>query len=495
MVGTQVGNFEIMDEIGRGGMGIVYRARQRSLDRVVALKVLPQHQLAGDSAADRFKLEALAMARLSHPGIVDVIEVGDENGLHYFAMQYVQGPSLEALIKERGPLPAAQAVDLAAQIADALAHAHRRGVIHRDIKPANILMGPNARPVVTDFGIAKAADAASLTRTGSAIGTPEYMSPEVLKGNPIDGRADLYSLGVLLFQMVTGALPFTATTPFEIANRHLSEAPPRPSVLCPDCPQWLESIILRMLAKQPADRFASAEELAVALRAAVPVAAPTQEFVRPLPESPPTTDEATVPSGAARRFGVSGAAWAAAGLGVVLMLASIWILATRGLASDVGNAPTVVNPQASVPVVVGDAGDSASELLISQGFLVTQLEVPSHTAAVGTVVAQHPAGGEPAAEGSQITLTISAGPAFVVRPGDVAVYRDRDHDSLNMRASPGTGAAILSTLPYGGRVEVLGIDPDTEPGWAQVRSLATDKTGWVAVRNPDDGYQLLYPEQ
>jgi len=222
MIGRTLGNFEIIDEIGRGGMGVVYRAKQVSLNRVVALKVFTPEMAQSETSAERFHREALSMARLSHPNIVDVIEVGEEDGTQYFAMQLVEGGSLSDLIRERGSLSSERAADLAAQIADALDHAHANGIIHRDIKPDNILLNAHGRAVVTDFGIAKMTEVSQLTQTGSAIGTPDYMPPEVLRGNPLDGRADIYSLGVVLFQMITGRAPFTATTPFDVASKHLT---------------------------------------------------------------------------------------------------------------------------------------------------------------------------------------------------------------------------------------------------------------------------------
>jgi len=177
--------------------------------------------------------------------------------------------------------------ELGAQIADALGHAHSRGVVHRDIKPGNILLDAEGRPIVTDFGIAKVGEGSGLTATGMSIGTPEYMSPEQAKGNPIDGRSDIYSLGVVLYQMVCGQAPFTATTPVAVGMKHINEAPRDPRELRPDCPEWLASIIMRALAKEPFDRFGTAQEMAARLRAAKPVS--------PLTVEVPSNTGATVP--------------------------------------------------------------------------------------------------------------------------------------------------------------------------------------------------------
>ncbi len=498
MIGTQLGNFEIIDEIGRGGMGVVYRARQTSLDRIVALKVLPPEFGADETSAERFEREALSMARLSHPNIVDVIEVGEQDGIRYFAMQYIDGESLEDLIRREGALTPERAANIASQIAEAIHHAHEQGVIHRDIKPGNILLASNGRAVVTDFGIAKAADGTSLTRTGASIGTPDYMAPEVLRGNPIDGRADVYSLGVLLFQMVTGRVPFVATTPFEVANRHLSEQPPRPSAISGHCPEWLETIILRALAKEPADRFQSAQEMASALQSETPTTPVTREFE---PESvPPVSPTHTTPTQETQQqtSRIHPAVWAVAGAGIILILAAVGIFAGNvrgngGNGIDGNGGPLPPPKTVQVPDVERIRWEKAVDLLKEAGLQARRLDEHDDQVERKRVIRQQPASSVRVEVGSTVTLVVSEGPDFAVQVGQIAVYRDRDGDDLNMRREP--WGPIVGQLPYGGRIEVLEINTSEHPGWVRGRALASGREGWLAVRNPDDGFQLLYPDQ
>ncbi len=264
---SKLGNFELIDELGGGAWGKVYLARQVTLGgRLVAVKVLWPHLAADERARQRFLDEARSMGSLKHRNIANVIDYGEEDGTCYFAMEYVEGESLGEVIAREGPMSAGRVAELGAQIADALAHAHNRGVVHRDIKPGNILLDCEGRPVVTDFGIAKIGEGTGLTATGASIGTPEYMSPEQAEDNPVDGRSDIYSLGAVLYHMVCGQAPFTGTTPLVLAKKHVEEPARHPRELRPNCPDWLATIILRALAKEPFDRFGTAQEMAAALQ-------------------------------------------------------------------------------------------------------------------------------------------------------------------------------------------------------------------------------------
>ncbi len=269
----------MVDELGGGAWGKVYLARQVTLGgRLVAVKVLWPHIAADERARQRFLDEAQSMGLLNHRNIANVIDYREEDGTCYFAMEYVEGKSLGEVISREGPMSAGRVAELGAQIADALDHAHSHGMVHRDIKPGNILIDGQGRPVVTDFGIAKVGEGSGLTATGSSIGTPEYMSPEQAEGNPVDGRSDIYSLGVVLYHMVCGQVPFGGTTPFAVGMKHINETPRDPRELRPDCPEWLASIILRAMAKKPVDRFRTAQEMAARLRGAKPVAPVTIEI-------------------------------------------------------------------------------------------------------------------------------------------------------------------------------------------------------------------------
>jgi serine/threonine-protein kinase len=258
--------FTIEGEIGRGGMGVVYRARDERLKRRVAIKVLPPELAFQQEIRARFTREAETAARLSHPHIVPIFTVGEGNGLVYFVMGYVDGESLGARLKRRGKLPVEEVRRIMKETADALSAAHAMSVIHRDIKPDNILLdGTRGRVMVTDFGIAKAmsgGSGATLTSAGVAIGTPQYMSPEQAAGEKeIDGRSDLYSLGIVSYQMLTGQLPFNAPTVAGVLMKQITEMPTPVTQLRPDCPEELALAVLRCLEKDPENRWPSADAL------------------------------------------------------------------------------------------------------------------------------------------------------------------------------------------------------------------------------------------
>jgi serine/threonine protein kinase len=267
LIGKTVGPYQILEEIGRGGMAVVYRAWQPSLQRHIALKVLPEYFRHDPDLLARFQREARAAAQLEHPNIVHIYDTGIADGLPYIAMEYLQGGSLQERLAQ-GTLPPAEAVGLLEQIGGALDHAHARGLIHRDVKPANILFTADGRPKVADFGIARATEGTRLTRTGMVMGTPEYMAPEQAEGGTVDHRADLYALGVILYQMLTGQAPFHGTTPHATLHAVIYEPPPPPRQLNPSLSQAVESVILRALAKRPEERFQRGAALVSELRSA-----------------------------------------------------------------------------------------------------------------------------------------------------------------------------------------------------------------------------------
>jgi len=275
--------YRIETELGSGGMGVVYRAVDTLLGRPVALKRLHRHLMREQGLVARFQAEARAAARLDHPNVVAVHDVGELDGELYFTMQYVEGESLRAVIDRQGPLPLDQLLWLGGQLASALDYVHRHGVIHRDIKPENILLDASGNARITDFGIARAANHTRLTVAGTMMGTPEYMSPEQVKGAEVDHRTDIYSLGVLLFEMGTGQVPFAGDTPFAVGMQHCEQAPPDPALLQPAYPPWLSTVVQRCLAKLPDQRFATAGEVASALHAQQPVMVPPPQRVTPPP--------------------------------------------------------------------------------------------------------------------------------------------------------------------------------------------------------------------
>jgi serine/threonine-protein kinase len=262
LLGQTIGPYQIEAILGSGGMAVVYRARHTQ-DDVVALKVLFPPPGAGAEIIARFEREARTSMRLRHPAIVRVVEAGQADGRAFMAMALIEGESLADRLARVGPLDETMAADIAWQIADALDYAHHQGVVHRDIKPSNILLATDGRALLTDFGVALALDDPALTRTGHTVGTPAYMAPEQANGAAVDGRADLYSLGVVLYQMVTGRTPFRGNTP-QVLHAHVYDPPPAPSTIARVSP-GMEAIILRALAKDPPERFLTGAAMAQAL--------------------------------------------------------------------------------------------------------------------------------------------------------------------------------------------------------------------------------------
>src|ERR1700683_5314809 len=254
--------YELDHLIARGGMAEVYRARDRLLDRPVALKILFPELSIDRTFVERFKREAQAAANLSHPNIVPVYDWGEDAGTYFIVMEFIDGRPLSAVLRDVGPLPPEQAADIGVHVAGALAFAHRHGVIHRDIKPGNVLITNDNQVKVTDFGIARAMNTEeSLTQTGAVMGTATYFSPEQAEGIGVDARSDIYSLGVVLFEMATGRPPFLGDTPVAVASKHVRDYPPAHRELNPSIPPTFEAIILKSMAKDPAHRYATAEEL------------------------------------------------------------------------------------------------------------------------------------------------------------------------------------------------------------------------------------------
>lgn len=262
MIGHDLsGRYEIITRIGGGGMALVYKAHDVLLNRHVAVKVLRQQFVNDEEFIRRFRREAQSAAALSHPNVVSIYDVGQEDDTHYIVMEYVEGNNLNEIIQERAPLQADEAVRIVVQICDALDHAHQNHIIHRDIKPHNILIGNNGRVKVTDFGIARAVTSSTITQTGSVVGSVHYFSPEHAKGVNTGEKSDLYSLGIVLYQMLTGKLPFLGESPISVALKHLQENFEDPRIVNPHIPQSVENVILKAMRKNPSERYASAHEM------------------------------------------------------------------------------------------------------------------------------------------------------------------------------------------------------------------------------------------
>ncbi|ADL07794.1 Stk1 family PASTA domain-containing Ser/Thr kinase [Thermosediminibacter oceani] len=262
MIGKTLGNrYVILEEIGGGGMAVVYKARCTLLNRIVAIKVLRPEYSNDENFVMRFRREAQAAASLSHPNIVNIYDVGNEDGIYYIVMEYVEGKTLKEMIKEEAPLPPARVIEIAKQICDALECAHKNKIVHRDIKPHNIIITPEGRIKVADFGIARASTGSTITNTGSLIGSAHYLSPEQARGGFTDERSDIYSLGVLLYEALTGRVPFNGDSPVAVALKHIQEDPKPISEIIPGFPPLLENVIMKCMAKSPGDRFQRAADL------------------------------------------------------------------------------------------------------------------------------------------------------------------------------------------------------------------------------------------
>ncbi|HEY3962304.1 MAG TPA: Stk1 family PASTA domain-containing Ser/Thr kinase [Gaiellaceae bacterium] len=419
--------YVIKRKLGSGGMADVYLAEDQELGRRVALKLLNERHAADEQFVERFRREAQSAAGLNHPNIVSIFDRGRAEGTYYIAMEYLDGRTLKELLVRNGPTPVPIAIDYARQILGAIAFAHRNGIVHRDIKPHNIIVGRDGRLKVTDFGIARSG-ASQMTEAGSIVGTAQYLSPEQARGAPVDPRSDLYSLGIVLYEMLTGNVPFTGDTPVEIAMKHLSQIPDPPSKLRPEVPHDLDAVVMRALAKDPEQRYGSAEEMEADLaRVArgVAVSHETEEAMtqvlsgaglasastmvtRPrggaLPPAPPAYRPPT-PYYAYDEPSRGRSVWPwllALGL-VILGALGGWLLYTK-IQHQLNKNTTV-----AVPDVRLEVKQLAVSNLQNAGFKPQLEQATSDTVAKGSVISEDPSQGTKIGKGSTVTLIISQG--------------------------------------------------------------------------------------
>jgi eukaryotic-like serine/threonine-protein kinase len=351
MIGRTVGKYRIVGQIGRGGAGIVYKAIDETLHRDVAIKTL-NPDLANSEVMKRFRAEATILARLNHPHIATIYELFRSDADLLMVMEFVRGETLDSLSERLGPLPPEKAAYLIDRILSGLEHAHRAGIVHRDMKPANVMVTDGGGVKIMDFGIARVRGAAQVTVDGRLMGTPAYMPPEQVLGQEVDGRADLYAVGVVFYRLLTATLPFKAETALAMMQRHILEAPLPLDAHCKGLAEWCEPIVQRALAKAPEDRFQSAEEFREALRHATGVLV-TADFAQTIAIQVPATEtldlsraEAEAPvshtSTASRKR--NRLAWAAAGVGAVAFGAVLGNVGVRVLSSDTAMAISAPRP-------------------------------------------------------------------------------------------------------------------------------------------------------
>jgi len=279
MVGRSFDDFKVLKEIGVGGMGVVYKAKQLSLDRNIALKVLREEYSKDESFTERFRREAHAAAKLNHPNIVQIYTIGEVEGMYYYTMEFIIGDELSDLMRRERPLRIDRTVEVVGEICKALDYAHRNKVVHRDIKPNNIIVNDEGITKILDFGIAKALDTSTMTATGLIVGTPQYMSPEQAEGKEIDGRSDIYALGIMFYEMITGKLPFKGDTPIQTLYKHVHEHPKPPRDFNRNIPESVQSVVLRAIEKDPERRYDTGKEMLEELQTVMSPAAESGDRV------------------------------------------------------------------------------------------------------------------------------------------------------------------------------------------------------------------------
>jgi serine/threonine-protein kinase len=434
------GRYEIIELLGSGGMANVYRAHDPHLGRDVAIKVLADRYTADPAFVERFRREASAAAQLNHPNIVQVFDRGETDGTYFIVMEYLTGPDLKSLIRTRGALPPLEAIDYAQQILAALAAAHRRDVIHRDIKPQNVMLASDGLLKVTDFGIARAGAESEMTEAGSVIGTAQYLSPEQAHGGELTSASDCYSAGIVLYEMLTGRVPFDGERPVVVAMKQINEPPVPPSTYEPDIPPALEAVVMTALAKRPSERYRSAEEFSAALNdvrrqldpastgqhtmilgaAAGEAAAQTALMAASTPPSQPTATAplAASPAAAARPPAKKKRNRTTAIVIALIVVLGIAAVAAVLLLSRSGGSSN----QVAIPTDIAGQSVSAAEAeLTALGLKTTTKNVPSSEANKGLAVSTDPAGGQSVKKGSTVTINVGGGPKTTSVPNVVGL--------------------------------------------------------------------------
>jgi serine/threonine-protein kinase len=454
------GRYRVTRKLGGGGMADVYLAEDQELGRRVAVKILHNRYVNDVQFVERFRREATHAAGLSHPNIVAIFDRGEVDGSYFIVMEYVEGRTLKELIRSRGPCPIPVAIAYTRQILSALRYAHRNGVVHRDIKPHNVIVDPEGVVKVTDFGIARAG-ASQMTEEGAIIGTAQYLSPEQARGAPVDQTSDLYSTGIVLYELLTARVPFSGESPVEIAMKHIGETPKSPSDLRPEVPEDLDHVVLRALSKEPRERYQSAAAMdsdleAVARGGHVPVE--TAEAATMVLGGAGVDGDTGVTQVARRPRSVAGyptefdpmrrrrrPIWPwLAGAGALLAL----LIGGFLLYDTIGDQFQDATPR-TVPFVVALREDQAVGLINEAGLVPRVRRVSHPDVEEGVVIAQKPSEGTRVEDGSQVLLDVSAGQPEVTVPSVVGQSRDSAVAELTDAGLDARVAEVSSDRPAG----------------------------------------------
>jgi beta-lactam-binding protein with PASTA domain len=463
------GRYEVLSRIGSGGMADVYLARDALLGRQVALKLL-QHRFAQDQEfVERFRREASSAAGLSHPNVVAIFDRGEWDGTYYIAMEYLPGRSLKAVVREEGPMDPAGAIEIVIQVLRAAKFAHKRGIIHRDLKPHNVILDEEGRAKVTDFGIARAG-ASDMTLTGSIMGTAQYLSPEQAQGQTVSETSDLYAVGIVLYELLTAAVPFDGETAVSIALKQVSAQPPPPSLLNPAVSPELDAVVARALAKDPGERFADAAEFILALEQVRAQLGSPSNSLPPVMHlgalnGPPPTAIANGPVGLPT------------GAPAALLLAASeedeeqggenwwhrwrwWIAGGVLLLAIVGAALALAltaSSKVTVPALTSLPQAQAEARLTRAGLKASASQAPSTTVAVGNVSSQAPKAGSEVKKGSRVGIVVSNGPGSLAMPNVVGQNAAQAVAALQAAGLQPTTQSQASTKVKQGKV--ISTDP------------------------------------
>lgn len=419
MIKEIANRYQILSLIGQGGMADVYRAKDKILDRVVAIKVLRSKLSEDPMVLVRFQREASAASRLSHPNVVDIYDVGEYEGMHYIVMEYVRGRTLKQLIMQRGALNFTEALDIMKQLVGAVIAAHQKNIIHRDIKPQNVLIKDDGTIKITDFGIAVASDSVQLTLNNAVMGSAHYLAPETAQGKEPTEQVDIYSLGIVFYELLTGTVPFKGQTPTEIAIQHLRVSMPYVRDFNPSIPQSVENIILKATAKDPLERYAHASDMLYDLEhcrdrdqrgvGRLQLKNPSTQESQTGPSKSKTGKEDKERKHSSKTFGVL------AGICVALIvcLSAFFVLSLSGTISLGG-----LFGQYTIPDVVEMSEEEAKETLVEAGFTQDQIKVEkeaSDSVEVDHVISVSPEEGQKASQEDSIILTICKGPTYLIQ--------------------------------------------------------------------------------